>query len=66
MILRIADLSELWLVMAAYESDLPWLLLGQAVEFDLPALPGEQFEGRIAFISPVVDPVTRKIGRAHV
>ncbi|MEE8164104.1 MAG: efflux RND transporter periplasmic adaptor subunit [Myxococcota bacterium] len=58
-ILRIADLSELWLVMAAYESDLPWLLLGQAVEFELPALPGDLFEGRIAFVSPVVDPVTR-------
>lgn len=58
-ILRIADLSELWLVLAAYESDLAWLLVGQAVEFELPALPGERFEGRIAFVSPVVDPKTR-------
>ncbi len=58
-ILRIADLSELWLVMAAYESDLAWLLPGQFVEFEVPALPGERFEGRIAFVSPVVDPVTR-------
>ena len=58
-ILRIADLSELWLVMAAYESDLSWLRQGQAVEYEVPALPGEQFEGRIAFVSPVVDPVTR-------
>ena len=58
-ILRIADLSELWLVMVAYESQLSWLLVGQAVEFEVPALPGDRFEGRIAFVSPVVDPVTR-------
>jgi Cu(I)/Ag(I) efflux system membrane fusion protein len=58
-ILRIADLSELWLVMAAYESQLSWLLVGQAVKFEVPALPGERFEGRIAFVSPVVDPATR-------
>ncbi len=58
-ILRIADLNELWLVMAAYESQLSWLLVGQSVEFEVPALPGERFEGRIAFVSPVVDPMTR-------
>ncbi len=58
-IFRIADLSELWLVMAAYESDLSWLRQGQAVEYEVPALPGERFEGRIAFVSPVVDPATR-------
>ena len=58
-ILRIADLSELWLVLAAYESDLAWLLMGQTVEFEVPALPGERFEGQIAFVSPVVDPVTQ-------
>ena len=58
-ILRIADLTQLWLVMAAYESDLSWIRRGQSVEFEVPALPGDRFEGRIAFVSPVVDPATR-------
>ena len=58
-ILRIADLSELWLVMVAYESQLSWLLVGQFVGFEVPALPGERFEGGIAFVSPLVDPITR-------
>jgi Cu(I)/Ag(I) efflux system membrane fusion protein len=58
-IVRIADLSKLWLVMPAYESDLRWLRYGQRVAFEVAALPGERFEGRIAFVSPVLDPATR-------
>ena len=38
-ILRIADLSELWLVMAAYESQLSWLLVGQAAYLNLQPMP---------------------------
>lgn len=49
---RIVDLSELWLFLDAYESDLSWLRYGQSVEFSVEAYPGETFEGQIAFIEP--------------
>jgi Cu(I)/Ag(I) efflux system membrane fusion protein len=58
-IYTIADLSALWLMLDAYESDLAWLHYGQTVEFTTEAYPGRVFEARISFISPTLDPKTR-------
>ncbi len=52
---RVADLGTLWVQLEAYESDLPRLAVGQAVALTVEALPGETFEGRVAFIEPTVD-----------
>jgi Cu(I)/Ag(I) efflux system membrane fusion protein len=60
-IYTIADLSSLWVQLDAYESDMAWIRYGQAVEFSVEACPGELFEGRISFIAPTVDPMTRTI-----
>jgi len=58
-IYTIADLSQVWVKLDAYESDLQWLHYGQEVEFETESYPGEVFKGRIAFIDPVLNPVTR-------
>jgi Cu(I)/Ag(I) efflux system membrane fusion protein len=55
----IADLSSVWLMFDAYESDLPFLNKGNTVTFSVQALPGIIFSGKIIFIDPVIDPVTR-------
>jgi Cu(I)/Ag(I) efflux system membrane fusion protein len=55
----IADLSQVWIMFDAYESDLPYLSKGQKMTFTIQALPGTDFSGNIAFIDPVLDPVTR-------
>ncbi len=60
-IYTIADLSEVWVKLDAYESDLAWLHYGQKVSFATDACPGERFTGRIAFIDPVLNPVTRTV-----
>ncbi|RMH05468.1 MAG: efflux RND transporter periplasmic adaptor subunit, partial [Planctomycetota bacterium] len=60
-IYRIADLSRLWLLLDAYEEDLPWLRYGQEVEFEVAAWPGEAFRGRVVFLDPVLDPRTRTV-----
>ena len=60
-IYTIADLSELWVQLDAYESDMKWIRYGQEVEFETEAYPGELFNGRISFISPTVNPKTRTI-----
>lgn len=57
----IADLERVWLVADAYESDLSWLRYGQQVNFTVNAYPGVQFQGRISFISPSVDNISRTI-----
>ncbi|MCX6253102.1 MAG: efflux RND transporter periplasmic adaptor subunit [Bacteroidia bacterium] len=55
----IADLSRLWVMFDAYESDLQFLHKGEKISFTLQALPGLNYEGNIVFIDPVIDPVTR-------
>jgi len=60
-IYTIADLSQLWVQLDAYESDMMWIRYGQDVEFTTESYPGELFKGRISFISPTVDPKTRTI-----
>lgn len=60
-IYTIADLSKLWVKFDAYESDLQWLRYGQKVSFTAEAYPGETFEGRIAFIDPVLTSKTRTV-----
>ncbi|MHC4359264.1 MAG: efflux RND transporter periplasmic adaptor subunit [Planctomycetota bacterium] len=57
----IADLSQLWVQLDAYESDMMWIRYGQDVEFTTEAYPGEVFKGQISFISPTVNPKTRTI-----
>lgn len=60
-IFTIADLSSVWVQLDAYESDLQWLRYGQQVDFSTEAFPGETFQGRIAFIDPVLNPKTRTV-----
>jgi Cu(I)/Ag(I) efflux system membrane fusion protein len=60
-IYTIADLSRVWVMLDAYESDLPWLRYGQAVEFTTESYPGQVFAGTIAFIDPVLDDQRRTV-----
>ena len=60
-IYRIADLSRVWVLLDAFESDLTWLRFGQAVEFSTQAFPGEVFKGTIHFIDWVVGARTRTV-----
>jgi Cu(I)/Ag(I) efflux system membrane fusion protein len=55
----IADLSHVWVMFDAYESDLLFLKTGDKLTFTVQALPGINFTGNITFIDPVLDPVTR-------
>ncbi|NOY90031.1 MAG: efflux RND transporter periplasmic adaptor subunit [Deltaproteobacteria bacterium] len=52
---RIADLSKVWVQLDAYESDLPLLSVGQAVDLTVEGMPGRTFSGHIAFIDPVLN-----------
>lgn len=60
-IYKIADLSRVWALLDAYESDLMWLHYGQEVELTTDAYPGSVFRGQVAFIDPVLNPKTRTV-----
>jgi len=58
---RLADLSVVWVEGEVFEGDLPLVRLGESVEVELPALPGEARRGRIVFIQPTVSTDTRTV-----
>jgi Cu(I)/Ag(I) efflux system membrane fusion protein len=60
-IYTIADLTQVWVKMDAYESDLEWLRYGQEVEFTTVSYPGSPFKGTISFIDPILNEKTRSI-----
>jgi membrane fusion protein, copper/silver efflux system len=56
---EIADLSTVWVILDAYESDLPLLKVGQKISVALAAVPGREFTTAISFIDPFIHPQTR-------
>jgi len=56
---EIADFSTMWFQFEIYEQDLQFLAPGQKVAIKTQALPGQTFEGKITFIDPNFDDMTR-------
>src|SRR5207247_10623241 len=52
----IANLSTVWLLADVYESDVPLIKLGQAVEVRVAAYPIESFRASVAYTGSSVDP----------
>jgi len=61
MLYRLANLDSVWVYLDIYEYELPWVQCGQMVEIKSEALPGENFSGRVWFISPVLSEETRTV-----
>ena len=60
-IYTVADLSQVWVRLDAYESDLAFIRNGQELSFETRAWPGEVFTGSIAFIDPMLNTATRSV-----
>ncbi len=58
-IYEIADLSKLWVLFDVYESDMPWVNVGDEVSYTVKSLPGKTFKGIISFIDPLINAQTR-------
>ncbi len=56
---QIVDLSRVWIEGEVFEPDLPSVHVGQRVNIEFPALPGEQRSGRISYVYPTLNPETR-------
>lgn len=61
-IYRIADLSTVWLMLELYPEDAARVRYGQRVEAEMQSLPGQLFNGRVAFVEPTVDRSKRTVG----
>jgi len=60
-VMRIADRSTLWVELQAYEQDLPFIKVGQEAKVSIPATPGESYTGKLDFIYPHMDMMSRTI-----
>jgi len=60
-VLSLADLSSVWLQAGVFESQAEWVSQGQSAEARLNYMPGEAFAGRVDYVYPVLDPVTRTL-----
>lgn len=64
-VLLVADLSSVWIVADVPEQNAGFVRVGESVEVEVAALPGRRFAGRLAFVSPTVNPETRTV-RARI
>lgn len=58
---EIAGLQRVWALADVYEYELPFVRVGQAAAVTLSYLPGRQWRGKVAFISPTVEEKTRTV-----
>jgi Cu(I)/Ag(I) efflux system membrane fusion protein len=56
---EIGDFSTMWFLFDAYESDLPWLKVGEEIDVTAPSVPGKTFQAKINFIDPNINEPTR-------
>lgn len=63
-IFTIGNPKYMWARLDAYESDFPWIRIGQEAEFETDAYPGEVFKGKVLYLDPFFDQASRtfKVG----
>ncbi len=59
MLLRVADLSTVWVIGQVYEKDLARVRVGSGASVTSEAYPGRVFRGRVSYVDPRLDTATR-------
>ena len=60
-LLKIANLSSLWLMADIYEYELAKVKIGSKVSITFNFLPGKIYDGKVSFIYPTLDPKARTV-----
>ena len=58
---EIADFSTAWVNAEIYEYEVPYVKVGQSAKMSLSYFPGKSYAGKIIYIYPTVDPMTRTV-----
>jgi len=58
-LMRVTDLSTVWVVGQVYEKDLATVRLGSGANITSDAYPGRVFRGRLSYVDPKIDQATR-------
>ena len=57
----IANLDRVWAQADVYESELPFVHVGAPASMTLSYAPGRTWSGKVTFVAPTVDPMTRTV-----
>ena len=60
-VMSVVDLSNVWVIADVFENEQSWLEVGQKAEVSVPAMGIKGIEGKIDYIYPELDPVTRSL-----
>ena len=61
MLFQLADLSTVWVTAEVPETQAAWLKPGDRAEVEVPALPGDRFEGQVDYLYPELTQATRTL-----
>ena len=56
---QVVDLSHVWVMFDAYESDIPWIKMRDRIKFSIKSIPGREFNATVTFIDPVINAMSR-------
>jgi Cu(I)/Ag(I) efflux system membrane fusion protein/cobalt-zinc-cadmium efflux system membrane fusion protein len=58
---RMGKLSAIWVHVRVYESDAPWIRVGQPATMELSFQRGRPYQGKVSYIYPTLDQRTRTL-----
>ena len=61
MLFQLADLNSVWITAEVPETQAAWLKPGDRAEVEVPALPGERFDGQVDYLYPELTQATRTL-----
>jgi Cu(I)/Ag(I) efflux system membrane fusion protein len=61
MLFQLADLQSVWINAEVPEAQAAWIKAGDTILADVPALPGQPFQGRIDYLYPELTSATRTL-----
>ncbi|VAW50358.1 Cobalt/zinc/cadmium efflux RND transporter, membrane fusion protein, CzcB family [hydrothermal vent metagenome] len=60
-VMTLGDLSSVWLLAEVFERQSQWVEVGQDAEVTLSYIPGKNWQGKVEYIYPSLDPKTRTL-----
>ncbi|MBI2791820.1 MAG: efflux RND transporter periplasmic adaptor subunit [Gammaproteobacteria bacterium] len=60
-IMSLVDLSSIWMIAQIFENEASWVKEGQKAQVSFAAFPGKEWDGKVDYIYPEIDPMTRTL-----
>lgn len=58
-LMQLGGFASVWVTAEVFENQADWVEVGDTADISLPSLPGKTLKGKVDFVAPSLDPVTR-------